>query len=336
MRQALLTPLARLTHPRRGITGLTLQPELKPREIALARFDADGKLDATFGGTGTVTLASDGSDEVGAVVVQPDGKVVVAGSRSTSGSFEIVVTRFTAGGAPDMSWAGDARAFPDFESQSFATAAALQPDGKLVVVGMDAAEVDMAAVRFRSDGSLDPSFGSGGRSTIPGGFIEAASAVALQPDGRVVMAGQSIGGAPVVRLLADPPPADGGTPGGGPSGTPGGGPSSEPGPGVTPSVPRCAGRRATIVGSARGETLRGTPRADVIVARGGNNRVRAGGGRDVVCGGAGRDALFGGAGRDVLAGGAGRDRLVGGERRDSCSGGPGHDRAAGCEARHGL
>jgi uncharacterized delta-60 repeat protein len=159
-----------------------------PREIAVTRFDADGTLDETLGGTGKVTFASDASEEVADVLVQPDGKVVVVGSRSKSGFFEAVVTRFNRDGTPDRSWGRDAQAFAGFESQSYATAAALQPDGNVVVVGTDVAEVDMAAARFRSDGSLDPSFGSGGRSTVPGSFIEVSLAVALQPDGRVVMA----------------------------------------------------------------------------------------------------------------------------------------------------
>jgi len=282
------------------------------------------------------------------VLVQPDGKVVVAGASNQSGSdFQAVVTRFNADGTPDDSWDGDARASADFDGPSVAYASALQRDGKIVVAGATIAGFDMAAARFHSDGSLDPSFGSGGWSTIAGGFIELALAVALQPDGRVVLAGLAAGGAPVVRLLADPPPPDGGTPGGGSGGAPGGGTSGEPGDGPTdvPPVPRCAGRRATIVGSARGETLRGTRRADVIVALGGPDRVLAGAGRDVVCGGAGSDrlsgataadALRGGRGRDSLSGGSGRDRLIGGRQRDSCSGGPGRDRAAGCEARRSL
>jgi uncharacterized delta-60 repeat protein len=310
-----VTRTAALTPDGKIVLAGELQPDNQPREIELTRFDANGKLDKTFGGTGKATFASDASEEVADVLVQPDGKVVVTGSRSKSGFFEGVVTRVQSDGKPDPTWGRGAQAFVDFESQSFAMAAAREPDGKVVVVGLEAAEVDMAPARFRPDGSLDASFGSGGRSTVPGGFIEAALAVALQDDGRIVMAGQSAAGSPVVRLWADPPPAGGETP------------SGSPGPAGPATVVRCAGKPATIVGTARGETLRGTPRADVIVALGGNDRVLAGRGRDVVCGG---------AGRDVLSGGPGRDRLIGGGQRDRCAGGPGRDRAAGCEARRSL
>jgi len=73
---------------------------------------------------------------------------------------------------------------------------------------------------------------------------------------------------------------------------------------------RCAGRAATIVGSDSGEKLKGTKRADVIVANGGNDTVRGGGGKDRICGGKGRDKLIGGGARDILRGGAGKDRQI--------------------------
>ncbi len=132
-------------------------------------------------------------------------------------------------------------------------------------------------------------------------------------------------------------------------------PSVAPAPPV-PAAPstatRCAGRRATIVGTSRRDVLRGTARRDVIAALGGNDLVRGLGGADLIClgagadralggpgadrilgqggadrleGGPGRDALEGGAGRDLLLGGAGIDRLLGLAGRDSARGGPGAD-----------
>ena len=90
---------------------------------------------------------------------------------------------------------------------------------------------------------------------------------------------------------------------------PGGGPAPD---GTVPlrATPRCAGRRATIVGTPGRDRLRGTRRADVIVALGGNDRVVAGAGRDIVCGGAGDDRLCSAAARTLTAllGGPGHDR----------------------------
>jgi RTX calcium-binding nonapeptide repeat (4 copies) len=70
---------------------------------------------------------------------------------------------------------------------------------------------------------------------------------------------------------------------------------------------RCAGRRATIVGTARGELIRGTAGRDVIAGLGGSDELRGLAGNDLLCGGRGDDRLIGGRGRDVLRGGPGDD-----------------------------
>jgi Ca2+-binding RTX toxin-like protein len=139
----------------------------------------------------------------------------------------------------------------------------------------------------------------------------------------------------VMALCARDPGSDG------PDGP--GGPGGPDGPGDNPR-PRCLGKRATIVGTSKRNRLRGTRRADVIVALGGNDivdgrggndricagsgndRVKGGDGNDRVDGGSGNDLLDGGAGKDRLAGGIGKDRLFGRAGRDRLSGGPGRDR----------
>jgi uncharacterized delta-60 repeat protein len=99
-----VTRTAALTPDGKIVLAGELQPDNQPREIELTRFDANGKLDKTFGGTGKATFASDASEEVADVLVQPDGKVVVTGSRSKSGFFEGVVTRVQSDGKPDPTW----------------------------------------------------------------------------------------------------------------------------------------------------------------------------------------------------------------------------------------
>jgi hypothetical protein len=118
-----------------------------------------------------------------------------------------------------------------------------------------------------------------------------------------------------------------------PSNDEGPGPGPDPDPGPEPGdgkPPRCDGKRATLVGTAKRNHLRGTRHADVIVALGGNDVINAGGGNDLVCAGSGNDRVAGGSGNDRLLGGSGADRLVGNKGRDRCSGGPGRDRAR-CE-----
>jgi hypothetical protein len=122
---------------------------------------------------------------------------------------------------------------------------------------------------------------------------------------------------------------------------------SPPEPGAS-GAPSCKGKAATVVGSAGGSPLVGTPGRDVIVGFDGDDEVRAKGGRDLICvaggadevrgggradtvvGGDGDDELRGNGGRDRLLGGDGDDLLVGGAGKDRCRGGPGEDRAPGC------
>jgi Ca2+-binding RTX toxin-like protein len=97
-------------------------------------------------------------------------------------------------------------------------------------------------------------------------------------------------------------------------------------PSAEAARPRCFGKRATIVGSARADVLRGTSTADVIVGLAGNDVIKGLGGKDRVCAGTGKDSLVGGGGDDLLAGQEGGDRLAGGGGAfDFLIGGPAGD-----------
>jgi Ca2+-binding RTX toxin-like protein len=89
------------------------------------------------------------------------------------------------------------------------------------------------------------------------------------------------------------------------------------------AAPRCFGKAATIVGTNKGERLRGTRGNDVIVARGGHDLINSGGGKDRICGGTGDDVLLAGPGKDFLDGQLGSDFLAGGPSRDRLFGGGG-------------
>jgi uncharacterized delta-60 repeat protein len=268
--------------------------------MAVARFDSDGAPDMTFGGTGKRVFGT--ADAAQAVLVQPDGNLVLVGS-----TIEFVVSRLKPNGEPDASFGSGGTFTTDFGG-ALALTAALQPDGKILVAGIAVADFDFAVVRLLAAGAPDPSFGSAGKSTFTQGGIDAVRAMALQADGRIVLAGQVDTRVALARLKADPRPVAGG---GGPAGK--------------PSVPRCAGKRATIVGTAGRDRIRGTRRRDVIAALGGNDVIRGLAGNDIVCAGRGNDLVAGGGGRDRLLGGPGRDRLVGGPGRDRLIGGLGRD-----------
>ncbi len=263
----------------------------------LARYTAEGSLDKTLAGTGITAFA--GVHPVD-LLVRPGGAFVVAGSAGEP-DWRMVVRQLTPGGDEDKSFGDSGTATADFDGEDVTGAAVLQPDGKVALVGVASAENAFAVARFGANGTLDPGFGSGGRTTVAFGEISQGSAAVLQPDGRLVVAGvtatANVPRLAVARLLGDP------------SGTGGG-------PVATPRAARCAGRRATIVGTRGRDRIRGTRGRDVIAALAGNDVIHGRGGNDLICGGPGRDRLVGGPGRDRLVGGPGRDRLIGGPGRD--------------------
>jgi len=171
-----------------------------PGGAVVARLRASGTLDPDFDGDGRVTLSGGGS--ASAVLVQPDRKIVVAGN--ANGSEMMTVTRLNPNGSLDTTFDGDGTATIDFGSLAdLANDAVLQPDGKIVVAGYTQADEDVAVARISANGSPDPTFGAAGKATVDFGVATFGNAVALQPNGRIVVAGQRTGGDDfaVARLL---------------------------------------------------------------------------------------------------------------------------------------
>jgi uncharacterized delta-60 repeat protein len=166
----------------------------------VARLRTNGTLDPNFDGDGRVTLAGGGTAR--SVRVQPDGRIVVAGN--ASGSAMMTVTRLNRNGSLDPTFDGDGTATIDFGSLAdLAFDLVLQPDGKMVVVGSTQADEDVAVARLNPNGSPDNTFGAAGKATVDFGVAAFGDAVALQPNGRIVVAGQRTGGEDfaVARLL---------------------------------------------------------------------------------------------------------------------------------------
>lgn len=158
--------------------------------IALARYNSNGTLDSTFGSNGVALHYIDASvTEVTDVALQTDGKLVVVGNTASNHAFLI---RCNANGDPDPDFAqpyGWATAGLVVATRFFAIA--VQPDGKLLAAGtMNGEPVEVLVVRFLPDGTLDPTFGDGGLAfTYAGGVAASANAVAVQPDGKIVLGG---------------------------------------------------------------------------------------------------------------------------------------------------
>jgi uncharacterized delta-60 repeat protein len=136
------------------------------------------------------------------VLVQPNGRIVVAGGGAAASSF--CVARLRINGALDTTFGSGGKRVIDFGgADESAYGAALQPDGKIVVAGYTQADEDVAVARINANGSLDAAFGAAGKATVDFGAATFGNAVALQPNGRVVVAGQRTGtdNFAVARLL---------------------------------------------------------------------------------------------------------------------------------------
>ena len=167
----------------------------------LARYNTDGSLDQTFGGGGTLIYPIDPEgDGISAVVVQPDGKIVAAGTLM-QGPYSVgfFVMRLNADGSYDLTFNGNGRNIFTFGDNGGAAGdVLLQPDGKIVVVGSSGVSPystlnEFALARFNSDGTFDQSFGTGGKlkTHFEGQYVTGsrAASVAIQPDGKLVVGG---------------------------------------------------------------------------------------------------------------------------------------------------
>src|SRR5262249_9328805 len=152
--------------------------------------------DDTFGQGGRViTTFPNGSSEVGGLALQPDGKILAAG-RSARG---FALARYLDDGSLDLAFGEGGTVTTSFGPNrgSDASALALQDDGKIVVAGTAGGspsfvDYDFALARYNTDGTLDESFGVGGLVTTGfGSSYDIAYSVVLQPDGRIVAAGQA-------------------------------------------------------------------------------------------------------------------------------------------------
>jgi uncharacterized delta-60 repeat protein len=164
--------------------------------FAAQAFAQAGELDTTFSGDGKATVNfSSGSDWVDGVVVQPDGKIVTAGSTNL-GNGRFSLARQNPNGSLDTTFGGDGRVTTDF-SRGFDSALgmALQADGKIVAVGGAGGLGDrMALARYNPGGSLDSTFSGDGK--VLTNFTRGsdyATGVTLQADGKIVVAGRAAG-----------------------------------------------------------------------------------------------------------------------------------------------
>ena len=176
-------------------------------DFAVAVYNPDGSLDNSFNDDGvaitTIGLTSD--DTALAIAVQA-GKIVVAGLTRTTNTLEVMaIIRYTSNGLLDPTFDGDGKVTTAIGTSSRINALAIQPDGKILAAGWSNSDNvtfnDFTVVRYNTDGSLDASYGSGGKViTDLSGSIDYAYTIALDSSGRAVVAGDANGLIGLIRL----------------------------------------------------------------------------------------------------------------------------------------
>ena len=190
--------------------GTTINVNVGARMICLARYDSNGSLDPGFDVNGKVSTETAASgEEAHAVVIQPDGKILVAGDATPfsqsadSSNTDFALRRYTPGGTPDLDFGVNGKVTTDFMSVlDQARGLRLQSDGKILVAGWTFSratstdtlfDFNYAFVRYDSQGNKDAEFGNGG--TVIKDFFgdfDRAQDLVVHPNGKIIIAGTGL------------------------------------------------------------------------------------------------------------------------------------------------
>lgn len=180
------------------VGGTSADQDFIEQMFTVARYNTDGSLDTTFNGTGIVTTAFDVIDSLGdasSVLVQTNGKIVVAGTLYASDT-RFALMRLNANGSLDTTFNSTGKVTTPVGNAGYAIGrqAALQADGKVLVTGyvFNGSGYDFGLVRYNANGSLDPTFNSTGKViTDFAGRSDYAESVAVDAMGMIVVGGWS-------------------------------------------------------------------------------------------------------------------------------------------------
>ena len=169
-------------------------------DFAIYRYKANGSLDTSFSGDGMAhgPVGTGQSEHAHDLVIQTDGKILVVGAtRTADGSnSDFAIARLNANGTPDNGFSGDAWRTTNFGAEDAAKSLALQPDGKIVVVGQKSTPPDtsyVAMARYNANGSFDTTFNGIGRKSFsfPAGTNSYADGVIVQSNGKIIVMGSA-------------------------------------------------------------------------------------------------------------------------------------------------
>ncbi|WP_273703716.1 calcium-binding protein [Candidatus Accumulibacter vicinus] len=164
------------------------------QSFALVRYNVDGTLDTSFNGSGKVmTSIGYETQSLNAVKVQADGKILAAGYAMSQGpGYDLVLLRYNTNGSLDTTFAQDGVAVYDGGASDIANALAIQSDGKILVVGSSSNYACL--FRYNTNGTLDTTFGSGGKQTLTVGPWENGDCLSVLPSGKILVAGHRYNG----------------------------------------------------------------------------------------------------------------------------------------------
>jgi uncharacterized delta-60 repeat protein len=175
-------------------------------EILLLRLSSTGTLDNTFGVAGKVIATFDkGCERIHDMAIQTDGKIILAGEANFS-AWEMILLRYTNSGELDTTFGTRGLVYvSNLHSQIVATSVAIQKNGKILMAGGVAlSTTDFALRRFTNSGIPDSSFGTGGKVyTDFSDSSDGASAMVIQANGKIVLAGGSGPGYALARYNSD-------------------------------------------------------------------------------------------------------------------------------------
>jgi uncharacterized delta-60 repeat protein len=182
-------------------------------DFAVARYNTNGSLDNTFSFDGKVTSDfGNSNDQAKSVSIQTDGKILIAGHATTSPPFtgDFATVRLNIDGTLDNSFGINGKITTDFSNRlDLCESAFIQPDGKIVLGGISYSngsmgdDADIAVLRYNVDGSLDNTFNNDGKVITAFGLADdKAYSVALQPDGKILLAGSTNNGTDLDAVLA--------------------------------------------------------------------------------------------------------------------------------------
>jgi uncharacterized delta-60 repeat protein len=158
------------------------------------------------GGDGKLTTNIGASSDAGySAALQPDGRILVAGVSNNGSNDDFALVRYNSDGSLDASFDGDGKLTTEIGiGDDQARSITVQQDGKILVAGRsyNGSNYDFAILRYNADGSLDNTFsGDGKLTTAVGSGYDSANSVALQADGKIVVAGSGLNGSNIVFAI---------------------------------------------------------------------------------------------------------------------------------------